>query len=111
MDKFRWLELQWEAISAAPVPFISLMIATAFLTAKIIRAYFSSEAAGAKAHVAYLTQRLTDVEGEKGALLEKLQAHGEDIPTLMKELAARPRIFIGPEEPKDTKAGDIWVQP
>lgn len=56
-------------------------------------------------------QRLAFKEEDNSVLLEKLKAHGEDIETLKKELAAKPRTFIQEEEPKDLRPGDMWVKP
>jgi hypothetical protein len=68
------------------------------------------EAAAAKERAEHLKQRLAELESDKSELLGRLVAHGEDIAVLKQDLASRPRIFVGPDEPKEMKDGDLWFQ-
>lgn len=108
MEFIQWLETQWSTVTAAPLPFIGILIASAGTTAKIMQSYFSSEAAAARERADHFKQLLSEKELDNEALLGKLQVHGEDIATLKRELESRPRVFFGVEEPKDPKPGDIW---
>lgn len=111
MDIAQFLTSQWEVVSKAPLPFILAALTSAVATAKVMKSYFSSEAAAAKVSADHFKQLLSESEKDKNALLGKLQIHGEDIESLKRELATRPRIFIQDEEPKDTKPFDVWVKP
>lgn len=79
--------------------------------AKFTRSRLGDEAAAARERVEHFRQRVCELEGQKTELLGKLQTHGEDIAAIKDELATRPRIHVGPEEPKNPKDGDLWIQP
>ena len=102
---------EWGVISAAPFSIAVIVAATMFITVLFTRWSLGSEAAGARERAKSLEDRLKFKEEDNNTLLSKLAGHGEDIEVLKKELAERPRVFVSAEEPKDTKAGDIWVQP
>lgn len=110
---FEWLEKRWPVIEPA-LFFIVLTavvtcLATASITAKVVKTYFSGEAAAAKDRADHYKERLAELESEKTTLLQKLGAHGEDIDALKKELASRGRIHIQDEEPVNPGPNDIWI--
>jgi len=109
MDIANWLMGQWTAISAAPAAYLGTIIVVWAVATLFARARLGDEAAAAKERSEHLRQRLSDVEGDKSQLLKKLESHGEDIVALKADLAARPRIFVGPEKPRDMKDGDLWI--
>jgi hypothetical protein len=110
VDIASWLQSQWAAISAAPAVYLVTIVIIWVAAAKFTRSRLGDEAAAARERVEHFRQRVSELEGQKSELLNKLQAHGEDIAAIKHELATRPRIYVGPDEPKDAKDGDLWVQ-
>lgn len=110
MDIATWLQSQWAAVSAAPVAYLVTVVIIWAAAVRFTRSRLGDEAAAARERVEHFRQRVSELEGEKSELLNKLQAHGEDIAAIKHELATRPRIFVSPDEPKDTKPGDLWFQ-
>lgn len=111
MDIAQWLRSEWAVIASAPVTFIVMIGLTAATTAKIMKSLFSTEVAAARIRVEHCEQLLAAKESTNDVLQKQLDALGEAVEILRKELAERPRIFVQKDEPKDLKPNDLWVQP
>lgn len=83
---------------------------TAATTAKIMKSFFSTEVAAARFRVEHCEQLLAAKENTNDVLQKQLDALGEAVEILRKELAERPRIFVQKDEPTDVKPNDLWVQ-
>jgi hypothetical protein len=110
MDFVKWLETQWHAVAAAPVPYIALAVIVWVAAVKLTRMRLGDEAAAAKERAELYKQKIADLERDKTQLLTQLGEHGEDIAKIKADLDARPRIYVQPEEPADARDGDIWLK-
>lgn len=106
---WKFIETQWIAITAAPVAYIGTAIIAAWAAMRFTRWRLGDEAAAAKERSQHLKDRVEELEGQKTELLMKLESHGEDIEEIKRDLNSRPRVHVGPEEPKDPRVNDLWV--
>lgn len=109
MEFVKWLEAQWQAVVAAPVPYIALASIVWVSAAKLTRMRLGDEAAAARERAELYKQKITDLERDKSQLLTQLGEHGEDIAKIKADLDARPRIYVQEKEPTDMRDGDIWI--
>lgn len=109
MDIAKWIETQWGAISAAPASYLITAVLFWLAATAFTRWRLGDEAAASKERSQYLKDRVEELEGQKTELLRKLESHGEDIEEIKRDLNSRPRIHVGPEEPKDPKDDDLWI--
>jgi len=109
MDIAKWIETQWGAISGAPAVYLGTIVLVWVAATAFTRWRLGDEAAAAKERSQYLKDRVQELEAHKTELLNKLESHGEDIAEIKRDLNSRPRLHVGPEEPKHPKVNDLWV--
>ena len=110
MEFAKWLMDQWNAITAAPEVYVATSIVVWVVATRFTRATLGDEAAAAKERLEHMQQKLSDAGADKDQLISKLQAHGEDLDQIKRDLAQRPPIHVGPEAPKNPRDGDLWLQ-
>ena len=54
-------------------------------------------------------QKSQDAEADKAQLISKLQARGEDLESIKRDLASRPQIHVGIEAPSAPAVNDLWI--
>jgi hypothetical protein len=109
MDIVSWLSSQWAAISSAPATYLATALVVWIASAKFTRTKLGDESAAARERVEFFRQKLQDVEEDKSQLISKLQAHGEDLEGIKRDLASRPQIHVGSEAPSNPNYGDLWI--
>ena len=109
MEPANWLGSEWEAISSAPAAYITTIVIVWITAYVFTRSKLGDEAAAAKERSEHMRQKVKDLEADKTHLVAKLQSHGEDIEIIKRDLAKKPSIQVGSEEPADPKEGDMWV--
>ena len=109
MDIATWLNSQWAAISSAPATYLATAVVVWIASAKFTRAKLGDETAAARERMELFRQKLQDVEADKSQLISKLQAHGEDLESIKRDLASRPQIHVGTDAPSAPKVGDLWI--
>ncbi|MDP2714530.1 hypothetical protein [Rheinheimera sp.] len=110
MEYINWIQREWNNIANAPFIYAVTIVIAVFATVIITKSILGGEAAAAKERSEYLKQKITDLEGEKSALMSKLESYGEDIIKVKEELSAMPRIHVSSSEPENSKEGDIWIK-
>lgn len=110
MEYINWIKNEWSVIADAPFIYAVTIVLVTLATSKICQIIFGAEAAASKERCELLKQKISAHEGEKTMLIQKLEAHGDDILKIKADLAAMPRIIVSETEPKNSKNGDVWLQ-
>lgn len=110
MEYITWIQSEFSTIAKAPVVYGVTIVVTIMIAAKMCKEIFGAEAAAKGAQCELLKEKISQLEGEKSALLFKLEVHGEDINKIKSQLDAMPRIVVSQTEPVAQREGDLWIK-
>jgi len=107
MNIYDYLIKEWQTISSAPAIFITGMFIVSGIAFVIARAVYGGIAETARERLAKAKEDIERMKKESTVLNDSIGHHGQEIEKLKTEMSFRPKIHVGPTEPKDKEA--LWL--
>ncbi|HEX6747977.1 MAG TPA: hypothetical protein VF092_11855 [Longimicrobium sp.] len=106
-----FLHEYWAVIAANPEVFTVFAAIVISVSAAVTRAVMGGALDANKERLEAAKEEIARLHGQKDELLSRLEAHGEDINYLKRELAKRPPIIVSNRSPgpdDDAEDGTLW---
>lgn len=107
------IQRQWQLFVSAPAVALATVVLSFALGLVIAKAMYGAVADTARERLQAAKEELERLRGQKDTLLARLDAHGEDITALKRQMDAQPKHFVSdrPPGPNDVaRDGDVWFQ-